>query len=190
MLDKSKPLPPPSDQAVEEIPFHVPISDADLEKAYDAGRTEWATDERNEPNMMLPEARLAGLRYVYEEALIRQRDAMRPNPPTTPERSAGPWRTLGRAWRSDIFSAGDWNIYPPDGEAGPVAIASGEENARLIAAAPDLKAALEEAEKALAKIAFLRPAGSTTNKLAMKLERIAVDALDPIRAALARAGGK
>lgn len=35
----------------------------------------------------------------------------------------------------------EWGIYPPLGQAGPVALVAGEENARLIAAAPELLAA-------------------------------------------------
>lgn len=31
----------------------------------------------------------------------------------------------------------EWGVYPPPGESGPVCIAAGEDNARLIAAAPD-----------------------------------------------------
>jgi hypothetical protein len=41
-----------------------------------------------------------------------------------------------------IFEMGDVNIFPPTGHAGPVAIAAGEANARLIAAAPDMLEAL------------------------------------------------
>jgi hypothetical protein len=37
----------------------------------------------------------------------------------------------------------EWGIYPPMGEAGPVALVAGEENARLVAAAPDLLSACE-----------------------------------------------
>ena len=36
----------------------------------------------------------------------------------------------------------EWGIYPPLGECGPVALVAGEENARLLSAAPDLYAAL------------------------------------------------
>jgi hypothetical protein len=53
----------------------------------------------------------------------------------------GPWEMpFGPAERrvSDIFEAGDYYICPPLGEIGPVAIASGDENARLIAAAPEM----------------------------------------------------
>lgn len=41
--------------------------------------------------------------------------------------------------------AEEYGIYPPLGESGPVAIVAGENNARLIAAAPDLLAACEAA---------------------------------------------
>lgn len=41
-----------------------------------------------------------------------------------------------------IFELGDFLIYPSEG-MGPVAIAAGQDNARLIAAAPDLLAALQ-----------------------------------------------
>ena len=37
----------------------------------------------------------------------------------------------------------EWGIYPPLGEAGPVALVSGEMNAKLISAAPDLLEACE-----------------------------------------------
>jgi len=40
------------------------------------------------------------------------------------------------------FSDGDWEIVPPLGEAGPVAIVNSEANALLIAAAPELLEAL------------------------------------------------
>ena len=36
---------------------------------------------------------------------------------------------------SEIFSAGDFNIYPPLGESGPVAVASGHHNAAAIISA-------------------------------------------------------
>lgn len=37
----------------------------------------------------------------------------------------------------------EWGIYPPLGEAGPVALVSGEMNAKLISAAPELLEACE-----------------------------------------------
>lgn len=43
-----------------------------------------------------------------------------------------------------IFSCGDWYIYPPLGEAGPVAIVCDEPTANLIETAPDLYKALDE----------------------------------------------
>lgn len=47
--------------------------------------------------------------------------------------TTGPWETTaGPSTVSDIFSDGDWNICPPLGEAGPVCIAAGGENASLI----------------------------------------------------------
>ena len=36
------------------------------------------------------------------------------------------------------FSGGDWEVVPPLGESGPVAITNCEANARLIAAAPEM----------------------------------------------------
>ncbi len=39
----------------------------------------------------------------------------------------------------------EWGVYPPLGECGPVALVAGEENARLITAAPELLKALEDA---------------------------------------------
>lgn len=38
----------------------------------------------------------------------------------------------------------EWGIYPPLGEAGPVALVAGESNAKLIAAAPELLTALKD----------------------------------------------
>lgn len=38
----------------------------------------------------------------------------------------------------------EWGVYPPLGECGPVALASGEANARLISAAPDLLSICEK----------------------------------------------
>jgi hypothetical protein len=57
--------------------------------------------------------------------------------------TTGPWEMPDHAYvkadgDGDCFSGGDWNISPPLGEAGPVAIASSEANARLIAAAPEM----------------------------------------------------
>lgn len=60
----------------------------------------------------------------------------------------GPWESpqskplIFRNEEGQNFSRGDWNIYPPLGEAGPVAIAGTPENAALIAAAPAMRAAL------------------------------------------------
>lgn len=39
----------------------------------------------------------------------------------------------------------EWGIYPPLGEAGPVALVAGEKNAEFIAAAPDLLRLLRHA---------------------------------------------
>jgi hypothetical protein len=49
-----------------------------------------------------------------------------------------------------VFSGGDWEISPPLGESGPVAVVSGEANAKLIAAAPELLEALKDAEAEIA----------------------------------------
>jgi hypothetical protein len=68
------------------------------------------------------------------------------------DHTPGPWEAggltrdrfvlPGETEGEGIFSMGDVNIFPPTGHAGPVAIAAGEANARLIAAAPELLAAL------------------------------------------------
>ncbi|MBU8540854.1 ead/Ea22-like family protein [Falsiroseomonas tokyonensis] len=48
----------------------------------------------------------------------------------------GPWDTsCGPSAVSDIFEEGDFNIYPPLGQFGPVAIGAGAHNAAFIAAA-------------------------------------------------------
>lgn len=49
----------------------------------------------------------------------------------------------------------EWGVYPPIGECGPVALVAGEDNARLIAAAPDLLEALNVLKAAFD--AFTRP---------------------------------
>ena len=66
------------------------------------------------------------------------------------EHTPGPWEPssgpyiVGATGEGAMFSGGDWNIFPPYGESGPVAVVNGGENARLIAAAPDLLEALED----------------------------------------------
>lgn len=67
--------------------------------------------------------------------------------PTTDERSAhtpGPWETTGKPYietstgEGAMFSQGDWYVYPPLGQSGPIAVFSSETDARLGAAAPEL----------------------------------------------------
>ena len=60
--------------------------------------------------------------------------------------------------------------------AGRWATACDEANVKLESAEADL----EEAARALREIIFLRPGGSTRNKLVQELERLAIDALDKI----------
>jgi hypothetical protein len=50
----------------------------------------------------------------------------------------GPW-TVGRD------SEGDWQIHKPDPDGNPIAIVRGEDDARLVAAAPDLYEAVNDA---------------------------------------------
>ena len=51
----------------------------------------------------------------------------------------GPWEL---SKHSDLISVleDEYGIYPPPGEAGPVAVVGGEANAKLISAGPDLLA--------------------------------------------------
>lgn len=65
------------------------------------------------------------------------------------EHTPGPWESAraaltGPAGEGHNFSNGDWEVYPPLGEAGPVAICPNEADARLVAAAPDLLDALQK----------------------------------------------
>lgn len=62
------------------------------------------------------------------------------------ESSTGPYIVTDTG-EGETFSGGDWSIFPPTGEVGPVAIVNGKENARLIAAAPDLLAVARMAEQ-------------------------------------------
>jgi hypothetical protein len=51
------------------------------------------------------------------------------------------WRYVQHHFPSHPYEgefSDEWGIYPPLGEAGPVALVAGEANARLIAAAPEL----------------------------------------------------
>lgn len=62
-----------------------------------------------------------------------------PGPWECPE---GPYLLTGKD-EGPNFSGGDWEILPPLGESGPVAIVHGKSNARLIAAVTDLYDALD-----------------------------------------------
>lgn len=73
----------------------------------------------------------------------------------------------------------EYGIYPPLGEAGPVALVSGKDNARLFASAPDLLAACE------ALVKYRDRAGA----LNFQLEK-ADDYIRNIRAAIAKARGE
>lgn len=58
----------------------------------------------------------------------------------------GPWGYSQHKFPNPPFEGAledEYGVYPPLGESGPVAITTGESNARLIAAAPDLLAALK-----------------------------------------------
>ena len=56
----------------------------------------------------------------------------------------GPWEppsgpyVIPSTGEGPNFSGGDWEIVPPMGESGPVAITRSAEDARLIAAAPEM----------------------------------------------------
>lgn len=59
----------------------------------------------------------------------------------------GPWdsplkRLVNKDDEGRNFSLGDYEVYPPIGESGPVAITATREDAQLIAAAPELLEAL------------------------------------------------
>jgi len=82
----------------------------------------------------------------------------------------GPWETTERPYivkddEGDIFSGGDWYIYPPLGESGPVALASSQANAHLIVAAPDLLTVAKRYEAWEAKLIRADDAWNSENGL-------------------------
>ncbi len=74
-----------------------------------------------------------------------------------------PWETtdkpyiIGNTGDGDQFSGGDWIIYPPMGESGPVAIANSQANAALIVRAVNERQGLIEALRAA--VDWLKPRG-------------------------------
>lgn len=113
-------------------------------------------------NVLRDEVKTLRAKNMLLEREKREHGECRPIEPVTP----GPWETsngphsksLGaignpKEWRyvqhnfpqapyEGEFSD-EWGIYPPLGEAGPVALVSGEMNAKLISAAPELIEACE-----------------------------------------------
>src|ERR1043166_286561 len=74
----------------------------------------------------------------------------------------------------------EWGIYPPLGEAGPVALVAGESNAKLIASAPDLLAErdgllLQYNEVMEAAADLLYPKRQDTAEPYMRLKRLVDD---------------
>jgi len=68
------------------------------------------------------------------------------------QHTPGPWSLAGGPLIIEVlktFGGEEWMVYPPLGETGPIAVAAGESNAHLIAAAPDLLEALEAFSKGL-----------------------------------------
>lgn len=71
-----------------------------------------------------------------------------------PSFTAGPWETSRHLfakppWEGELEE--EWGVYPPLGETGPVALVTGEANARLIAAAPALYEVLVATRQILAE---------------------------------------
>lgn len=83
--------------------------------------------------------------------------------PEKREPTPGPWKMSDGPYivritgEGSVFSGGDWSIFPPPGESGPVAVVNGEANACLIAAAHELLAALKRAENFIAANEHLFP---------------------------------
>jgi hypothetical protein len=62
------------------------------------------------------------------------------------------WRYVRHNFPNEPYEgdlSDEFGIYPPIGHSGPVALVAGQDNAKLIAAAPDLLAACQGAEKLL-----------------------------------------
>ncbi len=70
----------------------------------------------------------------------------------TTQHTPGPWAASSVADKAShcgcrkacaIFELGDYYVYPAPGQAGPVAIAAGKDNARVVATAPEMLDALK-----------------------------------------------
>jgi hypothetical protein len=102
----------------------------------------------------------------------------------TDKPTPGPWTTgpqipqgHSNGGPHDIFELGDCLILPTPGNAGPVAIAAGKANARLIAAASDLLEALQNTVQMLEAVRY--SAGLHGNQ---------IERLNKAKAALTKAG--